>query len=168
MSEKKQTWKDAARRTRQGKKHELETLPGYYFHPVKFSVEGNDEIVAISLKKKEGLSPKTLKKIREIAGAKKDMSEAEIINSIPDDDLLEILRESDAKLLNSAELKRAKIKHGFGKNNFEGVDNEGAEGKKGVSDDFIDDILQHVEVVNEIVGAIEVWNRPLALGQSES
>jgi hypothetical protein len=34
--EKNVSWKEAARRTREGKRHDLETLPGKYFTPVKF------------------------------------------------------------------------------------------------------------------------------------
>lgn len=164
MSEINKTpWEEAARRIREGKRHDLETLPGKYFHPIKYSASGMDEINAANLARKGAIPPKLLKKAKDLA--RQGKSQEEIMDTFTDEELLEFVRGTDPGAMSTIEIKRAKIKHGFGPNNFGGdIPPEGSLNKP-LSEENLDKILLYGDMVTEIVGAIDIFNRPLASRQ---
>lgn len=172
MSEtkKKATYQTAAKRTREGEKHEMETLPGFYFYPVKFSIEGTDELNSIILDKKNSLSRSSIKVIKEIAGKKNIQTKEDVMKELTEDQVLDVLNTADKSLLADGPTFKAKLKYGFGRNNFGDVETAGASGPEGkiTNDKFLDELIVYDEVVREIVGAIDIWNSPLPARQSSS
>ena len=167
----KNDFKQALKRTRVGERHEMETLPGYFFSPVKFSVEGSDAIKAVTAKNKDLLDAKSLKRIKEIAADEdgKRMDTAALLEKLSDEEFADIVHSLNASSLGSLELSRVKIKYGLGPNNLgAGVSTEGALVKGGVPDEFVEDVLQNAEIAEELVGVINIWNSPLAGKQQKT
>ncbi len=157
-------WEAAALRTREGKKHEFECMdtdPKFWFIPCKYSVEGSTAIQQMYMEMKESLSAGIIQKMADSAQAGK--SQREIMDSFTPAEMGEFLKHVDLKKITGPAMIRAKLKYGFGKNNFPGEDPLGAMGNEGeLKEEFLDRLMKYENVVREALKAIEEANPPLA------
>ena len=155
-------WELAARRVRVGKRHNLESLENnHYFHPLKYSVDGVDEINAAMMERKDVLEVGALAKMKHLAAKGNIKSPEDIFEKLSDEEFGAVIKATDVSALKKGPLIRAKIKHGFGPNNFGGVDKDGALNKP-LPEEFLDSLLQNEDVVLEILKVVERHNHPLS------
>ena len=147
-------------KSRTGKKHDMETLEGYYFYPLKYSVEAVEQMESIIFERvgdKKGLMNK-------ISKTSKDgkLKESEIISQLDGKDLKTLYKATEKGLEKDKEYLSIILKYGIGENNFGGnVKSEGALIQNGIPQSFIDGLLNNVNILNEIVSVIKLFNAPL-------
>lgn len=151
-------WRQAARRSVTGEKHELVSLSGYWFKPRKYSVIGEREIQAAAFGSGAGALPRGLiTKLRKASREKSgEVKFEDLIDDLTEDELYDLVASQSTGDANSTEVIRLQLLYGWGPHNFEGEDNEGA------SEEFVNEIMEFKELVMEAVGVIQEHNRPLA------
>lgn len=146
-------WKEDARRLVIGEKAELDTLPGYWVKPLKYSIQAKDEINAIQCKLQKGINKKELaslmQKLKDIRKGDESPKDEEILSQISEGELETLLNMQNTE---SKELTRIKILYGVAEHNFDGVSVA----------ELAEDILDYEEVALEILTIVEEFNRPLA------
>lgn len=151
-------------KSRTGKRHDMETLEGYFFYPLKYSVEAVDKMESIIFEKvgdKKNLMSKITKTMKD-----GKINEKDIISQLNGKDLQTLFKATNKGLKKDKEFLSLILKYGIGENNFgSNVNPEGANVSGGVPQSFIDGLLQNVEIVNEIISAIELFNAPLNSSQ---
>lgn len=154
-------WEDKSRLKRLGEKHDLVSLEGHWMRPIKYSVEGEEEIRLAQLKLGEhyprGVLRKLAKKYKDI----ETMRPQEMIAKLDDEDLEELLDQTKSfKAGEQATYKKLVLLHGIGEHNF-----ENGEGKlEEVTEDFVGRLCANKELAGEMQEIAEVHNRPLAKG----
>jgi hypothetical protein len=158
-------WEEKSRSRRIGDRHELESLPGLWFRPQKYSVEGDEAVALAQLKLKERFKPDT---IRRLLDKVKDNPDPEIkvedlLLNLDDEELSAIMEDaSDVPAGAQTEYKRLVLLYGIGEHSFKNKKGE----LETVNEDFVDRILQDKDLTDEMVSVIVRWNRPLLKGSS--
>ena len=147
-----------------GEKQELETLPGFFLRPKKYSYAGAEDIQAIEFEigkgKRNPVVAKYAKKFRK-QGIEK-LTFKEVAEKLDEEELAELINATSTKDLKlNAELQEKIILHGTGEHNFN------RNGKMLDIKEAIPILLQDAEAVEEIIGIIKGWNPPLASELSE-
>ena len=159
------TWEDKCRVRRLGERHKLESLPGFWFRPQKYSIEGDEAVSLAQLRLKDRFKPDTIRRILDKA---KDNPDSEVrvedlLLTLDDEDLSAIMEEaSDVPAGAQTEYKSLVLLYGIGEHNFKKADGE----LETVSEDFVDRVLQERELTNEMMAVIVRWNRPLLKGSA--
>ncbi len=159
------SWKEDARRTIVSEKKDLVSFPGYWVKPKKYSVKGRDEINEAERKVQKNIDKKALMKFARRLKDKdeyKDLSEEQILEKIPDDELIVMM---DLRMTEVFAVNEAKIKHGIACHNFCDGDIDTRSTEKDIQG-FARDILEFEDIAVEIIGYIEEFNRPLAVQSS--
>jgi hypothetical protein len=159
-------WQDDARRTIVSEKHELETFPGYWVKVRKFSIRANDEIQAAIREMQKTIDRKT---VFEVAKRFKDHAvEGDTVETLMDkvstDELIAL---SDTQSAVASKIIEAKIKNGVAMHNFCDGDIDTRATDKGI-EAFAHSILEYQDIANEILMAVEKFNRPLASQTSKT
>jgi len=160
-TKKQQGWEHQARLKRMGEKRELQTFPGYWIRPQKYSIEGEEEIQCAQLRLKNKLSSaatrKIVAKLRESDDP--DMTAEKLLKSLSDEELEAMMQEGgNIEPGDSSGYIHLVLLHGIGEHNF-----KNAEGKvEEVNEDFVNRFMAISELAHESVKIIEEWNRPLA------
>jgi len=158
-------WKDEARRTIIGEKVMLESFPGYWIRPRKYSIETMDEIRALERKQQGEFNRKALARIAKKMsdGGKIDDAEkivpSTIMGELTDEEFEAIYDISEKRKDGpGAQLIVAKIAGGLGEHNFDGAKVE----------TLAKDMIDYPDIAREMVKIIEEYNRPLAESPSET
>lgn len=147
-----------------GEKRELETLPGFYIRPKKYSYAGAEEIQAVEFEigkgKRNPVVAKYAKKFRK-QGIDK-LTFKEVAEKLDEEELAELINATGSKDLKlNAELQEKIMLHGIGEHDFN------QNGKMLDIKEAIPILTQDAEAVGEITEIIREWNSPLALEPSE-
>ena len=159
------SWEDKCRIRRLGERHKLESLPGFWFRPQKYSVEGDEAVSLGQLRLKDRFKPDTIRRILDKVKDNPDPKARveDLLLTLDDEDLSAIMDEaSDVPAGAQTEYKNLVLLYGIGEHNFKKADGE----LETVSEDFVDRILQDRELTNEMVGVTVRWNRPLPIGSA--
>lgn len=155
------SWKDDARRTIVGEKHDLTTFEGYWIKPKKFSKSAEDAINEQIRKLQKGVNRKALvsvtKKAEERGEELGSMSEAEVLELLTEEELAALM---DGDTAATFDLCRVKIRYGIDSHNFCDGDID-SRSTQVVDDTFARDILEYPQIAGEIMGIIQEFNRPL-------
>ncbi len=150
-------WQDDARRLVIGPRHDLESFPGYYIKPKKYSVAAKDEIQAVMREIQKGIDKKALMEVmakaRELGA---DITQEELMKRLEPQELAALL---DSTSVPSARIMEVKFRHGIAEHNFEGTTIE--ELAKVLTSGDIPE-----EIASEILSVVEGFNRPLARATS--
>ena len=155
-------WEVQARIRRQGDKYEIESLPGLWFRPQKYSVEASESIALLRQKLSGQFDPALLKKLitkyRELD--KELTTTKEVLDALEPEELIELTQSMKPKGKESSlEYKKQVLLCGIDEHNFTGED-----GKPEIIDPgFVDRLCEFKEAAEEMLLVIEGWNRPLAL-----
>lgn len=158
-------WEEKSRDRRLGDRHDLKSLPDFWFRPQKYSVEGDEVVSLAQMKLKDRFKPGT---IRRILGKFKENQEAgakveDLLMKLDNEDLNAIMDEaSDSPAGAQTEYKRQVLLHGIGEHNFK----NGKDELEQVTENFADRICQNHEIADEMVAVIVRWNRPLPKGSA--
>lgn len=160
-------WEVAARRTREGERTVLSTLGGdFWFCPVKYSVEGAAAIQQVYMSMKDNLPEGVTKKL--MAGSAEGKSQKDILSDFTEEELGAFLKSIDLRKTAGPEIKRLKLRYGFGKNNLFGNGDLGASGDRGeLTEEVLDKLMLYPDTVDEALAAIEAQNIPLAKRRPE-
>ncbi|OPL13127.1 MAG: hypothetical protein AVO39_10925 [delta proteobacterium MLS_D] len=152
-------WKDEARRTIIGEKVMLETFPGYWIRPRKYSIETMDEIRAIERKQQGEFNRKALARIAKKMSESGNIEDpgtiapAMIMGELTDEEFEAIYEVSENRKAGpGAQLIIAKIHGGVGEHNFDGAKIE----------TLAKDMVDYPDIAREMITIIEEYNRPLA------
>lgn len=161
MAEKKKAgFHDAARRRIVGPKTELETLPGYWIKPRKYSSQGAAEIQAAGMASAD-LPDDIIAKIGalvEEAGTE-NVENMQVMKLLSPADRIRAMRAMAKSAEENVESQRLTLHYGIGEHNLY----EGEESSVEVDDGLVAEIMEYQEVATEIVRIINEWNRPLAV-----
>lgn len=151
-------WKIAADRSVYGEKVELDTLPGYWVKPRRWSKTGEAEIHAALARIFARQRDVRNTIIRETSGDE-PMSEADLMaGSLPEktkEKIMAALTGSlDGETVDQVEAKIAKIAFGVHAHNFQGEPEVG-------SMEWARELVEYRDVFDEILGIVEEKNRPL-------
>lgn len=147
-----------------GPRQDLETLPGFWIKPKKYSSTGGEEIQAVQFKMSKGarnpVVAKYVKKFR--AQGIENPKISDIVDKLNEEELAELLEAmGSVNPESNTELQEKILLHGTGEHNFR------QSGKVLSIEDAIPIIMQDIEAVREINGIIGKWNSPLASEPSE-
>jgi hypothetical protein len=154
-------FKDAVRRHIQGKKHDLKSLPGYWFKPRKYNLEGGEIIQNFSEELRKVLKDSKvwgyIKKLQD--KGIKDPTVDDIYANFSAEEIQEYFDAfGDLGKRGTAELHRNVLLYGTGENNF----GDGDENLSGVSEEIVNILCESQDAVNEMVPIIIGHNAPLA------
>ena len=153
------SWEDKSRLKRLGDRHNLDALEGYWIKPIKYSIEGEEEINLAKLKLKDRFPKGFLRKLAKKYPGLETMKPTEMV-AVMDEEEVEALLEQTATLApgdQSAHI-RLVLLHGLGDHNLENGDDKPEE----VNEDFVQRICEDKALAMEMSGVIEDHNRPLA------
>jgi len=153
-------FKTELKKTRTGERYELETLKDFHFQPVLYSVAGEDELQAITMKNKDLIPASVIKRLQG-----KELKPEELLDELTEEEYEKFLSNLSANTAANLDLMRIKIRYGFGPNNFsDGFSTEGAlTGPNPI--DAVDALLENSEVAHEVVNIIDEFNSPLSRKQ---
>ncbi len=155
------TWEDKSRLKRLGEKHDLESLEGHWIKPIKYSIEGEEEINLAKLRLKDHYPKGFIRKLAKKYPGLESKKPAEMAAALDEEDLDEMLNQTTNLTPGeqSAHIQLTLL-HGIGEHNM-----ENGEGKpEKVTEDFIKRICENKELATEIQAVIVDHNRPLASG----
>ena len=151
-------WKQEAERKFVGDKVELETFPGYWIKPKKYSISGKDAISDEQRKLQQGIDKKAMasviKKLHiDTEGKQEDVIMSEVMDQLTDAELSVMV---DSQYVPSANYLKVRLREGIHSHNF----CDAAESKD--VEALANDILDYPEIADEMLQAVEGFNRPLA------
>ncbi len=154
-------WEDKSRLKRLGDKHNLEALEGCWIKPIKYSIEGEEEINLAKLKLKDRFPKGFLRKLAKKYPGLETMKPTEMIAKL-DEEEVESLLEQTATLSPGEQTAHIKLVllHGIGDHSLENGDGKAEE----VNEDFVQRICKDKALAMEMSGVIEDHNRPLPKG----
>jgi|GEM_PF-2405229 len=150
---------DAARRKILGERRELETLPGYWIRPRKFSTIGAAEVQAVSIKNTD-LPDDLIEKLGAI-GDNPEINELDKrtpLKFLSRADRIRVMQAFSHSAADSVEVQRLALLHGIAEHNFY----QNGENATHVDEDLVNELLDYQEVATEILSIINEFNRPLA------
>jgi len=162
MGEKEQPkWQAAARITILGEKHELESLPGYWFTPRKYSTIGSVKINGGAMKLRTNLPKGILKKLAKGMGDKEKDAQftgKEAMKLLTEDEISQVM---DAQKGDEGAVSFQKdiLIYGIGEHGFDGDYN---------IESLAEELLEYPDVAAEMIEIIKEWNSPLAQTTSET
>ena len=150
-------WRVAADRLTVGEPVELETLPGLWIRPRKYSVNGAAEIKAAQVR---ALAELRGNAIREIATAfdgapASDDAAVGLTHDQRLDVAVRVMENATADVVGSVAERRAKVLFGVAEHNFEGEPGTPTAA-------WVDELMEHEPVFLEVLRIVEEKNRPLA------
>jgi len=150
-------FKQELKKSRTGNRHELKSLPRNHFTPVLYSIEGEDDLRAVTMKYKDLVPATALKRLQG-----KAFSPEELLEQITEDEYAEFIHNLNSNSVAALQVMRVKLRYGIGPNNFgDGISPEGALVGP-VPVEFVDMILDNSKVAKEMVHKIDELNSPLA------
>ena len=154
-------WEDKSRLKRLGDKHDLKSLDGHWIKPIKYSIEGGEEIQLAKLKLKDRFPKGFLRKLAKKHPGLEKMQPTEMIAAL-DEEELESLLEQTATLTPGEQTAhiRLVLLHGIGEHNLMNDDGKPEE----VTEDFVRRVCEDKDLAMEMSGVIEAHNRPLVPG----
>ncbi|KKN01553.1 hypothetical protein LCGC14_1126690 [marine sediment metagenome] len=159
------SWEDKSRLKRLGDRHNLDALEGYWIKPIKYSIEGEEEINLAKLKLKDRFPKGFIRKLAKKYPGLEKMNPTEMIAKLKEEELEELL-EQTATLSPGEQTAHIKLVllHGIGEHNLVDKDEDKGGFVKEVSQDFVQRICEDRDLAMEMSGVIEDHNRPLAPG----
>lgn len=165
----KQPWafEQFARRTVLGERHDIVSLPGFWFKPQKFSITAEDLLTEELLKLTGKFPPSVVSKLRrfrrELSGNEdeKDM-ERKLEDELNDEEVMAIVQMNQQRA--SPKLQWLRLKYGIGEHNFAQQDSSSVE----VPDDFIDTLVLYKPVAMEMLVKIMELNPLFLNGKLEN
>jgi len=152
-------WENAARRFTVGDKTELETIPGYWIKPKKYSVEGDNAIKAAAAGNQSVLPPSLLKRLQERAETMQDgeLTQSELFKMMSAEEIGEMIhRTATADSAQSVKVVKLILMYGIDSHNFEDTDN------RRCGEDLAEKLMQYRDAAMECVRIIQGFNGPLA------
>ena len=155
------SWEDKSRLKRLGDKHDLDALEKHWIKPIKYSIEGEEEINLAKLKLKDRFPKGFLRKLAKKYPGLEKMTPTEMIGKL-DEEELESLLEQTATLTAGEQTAhiRLVLLHGIGEHNLMNDDGKPEE----VTEDFVRRVCEDKDLAMEMSGVIEAHNRPLVPG----
>jgi hypothetical protein len=147
-----------------GPRTDLETLPGFWMKPKKYSSAGGEEIQAVQFKISKGArNPVVAKYVKRLRSQGiENPTVSDVADTLDEEELAELLEAmGSVNPESNAELQSKIMLCGTGEHNFR----QG--GKVLSTEEAIPIIVQDIEAVKEIIGIIKGWNSPLASEPSE-
>ncbi len=156
-------WEDKSRLKRLGDKHDLKSLDGHWIKPIKYSIEGGEEIQLAKLKLKDRFPKGFLRKLAKKHPGLEKMQPTEMIAAL-DEEELESLLEQTATLTPGEQTAhiRLVLLHGIGEHNLSDTDEDGV--ITTASQDFVRRVCEDSDLAKEMQEVIEAHNRPLVPG----
>ena len=155
------SWEDKSRLKRLGDKHNLDALEKHWIKPIKYSIEGEEEINLAKLKLKDRFPKGFIRKLAKKYPGLEKMTPTEMIGKLKEEEL-ESLLEQTATLTPGEQTAHIKLVllHGIGEHDLMNGDGKPEE----VNEDFVRRICEDKALAMEMSGVIEDHNRPLELG----
>lgn len=155
-------WQDEARRTIIGDKVDLNSFPGYWIRPRKYSIETMDKIKELQKKQQSDFNGRTVAKIAKKAKSRGELEKlqnlpiTEIMDYLTEDEFAELYQATEQSTKAQLQITVAKIAGGVGEHNFDGVS----------VDQLAKDIVEYSDIAIEMVQIADEFNRPLAMSPS--
>ena len=150
------SWEDASRVKRLGNEHKLESLEEHWIKPIKYSIEGEEEINLAKLKLKDRFPKGFIRKLAKKYPGLEKMKPTEMIAKLKDEEVDSLL-ERTGTLSQTPHIKLVLL-HGIGDHNLMNGDGKPEE----VTEGFVQRICENKALAMEMSGVIEDHNRPLA------
>jgi len=152
-------WKIAADRVAIGKKTELESLPGYWVTPRRFTKQGEAEILAAQTR---AVAESQALTAEFMAGFAEPMSDTERVAGVSDDAKQKIMQQvtahATAGMVGRVEENTLRLLYGIEATNM--TDDEKP------SREWAEDVMQYTDTADEILKLIGEQNLPLSLRMS--
>lgn len=144
-----------------GNRAELESLPGFWIRPRKYTVPQAEEIKRLSLKSVPPKIKSVMVRKQAQLGEGEELTGVQILESMETDEQLSEAMDYFA-LSGGGDLVRKVLLYGIYEHNLFADDEGRPYPSKSVDEDLVIYLMQNEEVVKEMASIIEAYNRPLA------
>tara|TARA_R100001530_G_scaffold116421_1_gene83481 strand:- start:1016 stop:1567 length:552 start_codon:yes stop_codon:yes gene_type:complete len=157
-------FKKDAQKSILGIKTELESAPGYFIVPRKYTVTG-DAVIKESASASLDMPESVLEEVAGMVDGENEVNTNDLMKKLTPISKAKLLKARTSAATNGIETTRLVLLHGIGAHNFyDGED----ELSKDVTDDLIKNIMDYADITNECLSIIGKHNTPLAQASEET